>query len=174
MPTTRIEIVDTAVKTVMGSVAAGITTLLNENYCISKARERQLSKKRRDSRRCTLSIEDVIHTLLKHCSFIVGFARNSEKGVEASEAILKHTSGLGSGVYFSFKVLTKGQGRLLITGGLNQKKKLRKCGSADLLSPNTIATPPLVMHLHPMQSWIPSRPILDTREQFYSNFNRAY
>ncbi|MCS4282029.1 hypothetical protein M2396_000294 [Pseudomonas sp. BIGb0278] len=173
MPTTWIEIVDTTVKIGLGAVVTGIATLLNNKLSHTKSAEKDsLHRSVAVLESVTLSIEEMTHTLLKHWSFIVDVARNSEKGVEASEEKLKHISGLRSEVYHLFKGLTNGEGRLLLIGCVDQQKKLRNYGSIiseyhRYTSPNNA-----LASSAELESW--RTKILDAREQLYSALNKAY
>lgn len=173
MPTTWIEIVDTTVKIGFGAIVTGIATLVNNKLTHTKSVEKDsLQRRVAVLESVTLSIEEMTHTLLKHWSFIIDVARNSEKGIDASEERLKHVAGLRSEVYHLFKGFTNGEGRLLLIGCVDQQKKLREYGSIiseyhRYTSPNN--APATSVEL---ESW--RTKILDAREQLYKALNKAY
>ncbi|WP_312377120.1 hypothetical protein [Pseudomonas oryzihabitans] len=173
MPTTWIEIVDTTVKIGLGAVVTGIATLVNNKLSHAKSVEKDsLQRSIAVLESVTLSIEEMTHTLLKHWSFIIDVARNSEKGVEASEERLRHIAGLRSEVYHLFKGFTNGEGRLLLIGCVDQQKKLREYGSIiseyhRYTSPNNAPASSAEL-----EAW--RNKILDARGQLYVALNKAY
>jgi hypothetical protein len=173
VPTTWIEIADTAVKIGLGAVVTGVATLINNKLSHTKSAEKDnLQRSVAVLESVTLSIEEMTHTLLKHWSYIVDLARNGEKGVEASEERVKHISGLRSEVYHLFKGLTNGEGRLLLIGCVDQQKKLREYGS--IISEYHRYTSPNNAHTSSaeLESWRVK--ILEAREQLYTALNKAY
>lgn len=173
MPTTWIEIVDTAVKIGLGAVVTGVATLVNNKLSHANTTEKDsLQRSVTALENVTLSIEEMTHTLLKHWSFVMDVARNNEKGVEASEERVKHIAGLRSEVYHLFKGLTNSEGRLLLIGCVDQQKKLREYGSMiseyhRYTSPNNAQTSSAEL-----ESWRVK--LLEAREQLYTALNRAY
>jgi hypothetical protein len=173
VPTTWIEIVDTAVKIGLGAAVTGVATLLNNKLSHAKSAEKDnLQRNVAVLESVTLSIEEMTHALLKHWSFVVDLARNNEKGVEASEKRLKHISELRSEVYHLFKGLTNSEGRLLLVGCVAQQKKLRDYGNV-IAEYNRYTSPSNAnMTSVELETW--RAKIIDAREQLYTALNKAY
>ena len=173
MPTTWIEIADTAVKIGLGAAVTGVATLINNRLSHAKSVEKDnLQRSVEVLESVTLSIEEMTHALLKHWSFVVDLARNNESGIKASEERLKHISELRSEIYHLFKGLTNGEGRLLLTGRVAQQKKLREYGTVisgyhRYTSPNNAQ-----MSSVELDSW--RAKVLEAREQLYTALNKAY
>lgn len=86
MPTTWIEIADTAIKIGLGAAISGVSAFLINRQSHNKSLEKEnFSRNKETLESVTLSIEELTHALLKYWSYILEWAKNNEKGVQASK-----------------------------------------------------------------------------------------
>lgn len=173
MPTTWIEIADTAVKIGLGAAVTGIATFVNNRHSHTRTIVKERHAKNVEMlESITLSIEEVTHSLLKHWAHIVDWARIIERGDEPTPAKTKLITEYRTELFHLFKGLTNSEGRLLLMGYTHQQQSLREYGQlisdynryASIHSDQTKVTE--------LEAW--RKKILDGREKLYTSLNSAY
>lgn len=173
VPTTCIEIVDTAVKIGFGAAVTGIATFVNNRHSHTRSMEKERYAKNAEMlESITLCIEEATHSLLKHWAHIVDWARIIERGDEPTPKKIKLIAEYRTELFHLFKGLTNSEGRLLLLGYTNQQKSLREYGQlisdynryASVHNDQTKVTE--------LEAW--RQKILDAREKLYTSLNSAY
>lgn len=173
MPTTWIEIADTAIKVGLGAALSGISALLINRQTHNKSLEKESNARHKETlESVTLSIEELTHALLKYWSFILDWAKNNEKGVKASKKNTETITELRGEVFNLFKGLTNSEGRLLLIGCVEQQKKLREYGTLISEFYRYASRNNEEMQSSELESW--RSKILEAREQLYSSLNKSY
>lgn len=173
MPTTWIEIVDTAVKIGLGAVVTGIATSVNNSQSHTRSLQKdKLAKNVEMLERVTLSIEEVTHTLLKHWAHIVEWAKINERGDEVSEEKAKLITEYRTELFHLFKGLTNSEGMLLLLGYTKQQRKLREYGALIAEYHRYASRNNELIRASELEAWRVK--ILDGREGLYRVLNRAY
>ncbi len=120
----------------------------------------------------TLNIEELTHALLKYWSYILEWAKNNEKGVQASKEKTNSITELRGDVFNLFKGLTNSEGRLLLIGCVEQQKKLREYGTLISEFYRYASRNNEEIQSLELEAW--RTKILETREQLYSSLNKSY
>lgn len=173
VPTTWIEIADTAIKIGLGAAISGVSAFLisrqSHNKSIEKAHD---SRNKETLESVTLSIEELTHALLKYWSYILEWAKKNEKGEKASKEKTELIIELRGEVFNLFKGLSNSEGRLLLIGCVEQQKKLREYGVLISEFYRYASRNNEEMQSSELEDW--RREILETREQLYSSLNKSY
>ena len=173
MPTTWIEIADTAIKIGLGAAISGVSAFLINRQTHNKNLEKEnYSRNKETLESVTLSIEELTHALLKYWSYILEWAKNNEKGVQASKEKTDSIIELRGDVFNLFKGLTNSEGRLLLIGCVEQQKKLREYGSLISEFYRYASRNNEKMQSSEIEVWRTN--ILEAREQLYSSLNKSY
>ncbi|MBP2081684.1 MULTISPECIES: hypothetical protein [Pseudomonas] len=129
MPTTWLEIVDTAVKIGLGAAVTGIATFVNNRHSHTRTLEKERYAKNVEMlESITLSAEEATHSLLKHWAHTVDWTRITERGDETTSEKVKLIAEYRSELFHLFKELTNSEGRLLLMGYKDQQESLREYG----------------------------------------------
>ncbi|CAH0260760.1 hypothetical protein SRABI70_03206 [Pseudomonas sp. Bi70] len=173
MPTTWIEIADTAIKIGLGAAISGASAFLINRQSHNKSLEKEnYSRNKETLESVALSIEELTHALLKYWSYILDWAKNNEKGVQASKEKIDSITELRGDVFNLFKGLTNSEGRLLLIGCVEQQKKLREYGSLISEFYRYASRNNEQMQSSELEVW--RAKILEAREQLYSSLNKSY
>jgi len=173
VPTTWIEIADTAIKIGLGAALSGISTLIINHQSHNKNLEKENNTRNKETlESVTLSIEELTHALLKYWSYILEWAKNNEKGVRASKEKTESITELRGEVFNLFKGLTNSEGRLLLIGCVEQQKKLREYGTLISEFYRYASRNNEDMQSSELEAW--RNKILEAREQLYSSLNKSY
>lgn len=173
MPTKWIEIADTAIKIGLGAAISGASAFLINRQTHNKSLEKEnYSRNKETLESVTLSIEELTHALLKYWSYILEWAKNNEKGVQASKEKTNSIIELRGDVFNLFKGLTNSEGRLLLIGCVEQQKKLREYGTLISEFYRYASRNNEEMQSSELEAW--RTKILETREQLYSSLNKSY
>ncbi|MGI2068169.1 hypothetical protein [Shewanella sp. MF08487] len=173
MPTTWIEIADTAIKIGLGAAISGVSAFLINRQTHNKSLEKEnYSRNKETLESVTLSIEELTHALLKYWSYILEWAKNNEKGVQASKEKTNSIIELRGDVFNLFKGLTNSEGRLLLIGCVEQQKKLREYGTLISEFYRYASRNNEEMQSSELEAW--RTKILEAREQLYSSLNKSY
>jgi hypothetical protein len=173
VPTTWIEIADTAIKIGLGAAISGASAFLINRQSHNKSLEKENHSRNKETlESVTLSIEELTHTLLKYWSYILEWAKNNEKGVQASKEKTDSITELRGDIFNLFKGLTNSEGRLLLIGCVEQQKKLREYGTLITEFYRYASRNNEEMQSSELEVW--RSKILETREQLYSSLNKSY
>lgn len=173
MPTTWIEIADTAIKIGLGAALSGISAFLINRQSHNKGLEKENNSRNKETlENVTLNIEELTHALLKYWSYILEWARNNEKGVKASTEKIESIIELRGEIFNLFKGLTNSEGRLLLIGCVEQQKKLREYGALISDFYRYASRSNEEMKSSELEAW--RSKILEAREQLYSSLNKSY
>lgn len=173
MPTTWIEIADTAIKIGLGAAISGASAFLINRQTHNKSLEKEnYSRNKETLESVTLNIEELTHALLKYWSYILEWAKNNEKGVQASKEKTNSITELRGDVFNLFKGLTNSEGRLLLIGCVEQQKKLREYGTLISEFYRYASRNNEEIQSLELEAW--RTKILETREQLYSSLNKSY
>lgn len=173
MPTTWIEITDTAIKIGLGAAISGVSAFLINRQSHNKSLEKEnFSRNKETLESVTLSIEELTHALLKYWSYILEWAKNNEKGVQASKEKTDSITELRGDVFNLFKGLTNSEGRLLLMGCVEQQKKLREYGALISEFYRYASRNNEEMQSSELEVW--RTKILEARERLYSSLNKSY
>jgi len=173
VPTTWIEIVDTAVKIGLGAVITGVATFVNNHQSHARTVEKDRHAKSVEMlESVTLSIEEVTHALLKHWSHILEWARTNERGEKPSKDRDESISEYRGELFDLSKGLTNSEGRLLLMGYAQQQQKLREFGALVSEYHRYSSRNNEQMKSTELEAW--RLKILDGREALYASLNKAY
>src|SRR5690554_3023007 len=173
VPTTWIEIADTAIKIGLGAAISGASAFLINRQSHNKSLEKEnYSRNKETLESVALSIEELTHALLKYWSYILDWAKNNEKGVQASKEKTDSITELRGDVFNLFKGLTNSEGRLLLIGCVEQQKKLREYGTLISEFYRYASRNNEQMQSSELEAW--RAKILEAREQLYSSLNKSY
>ncbi|MCO6058496.1 hypothetical protein NG726_17700 [Pseudomonas sp. MOB-449] len=173
MPTTWIEIADTAIKIGLGAVLSGISAFVINHQSHNKNIEKENHSRNKETlESVTLSIEELTHVLLKYWSSILDWSKNNEKGVKPSKEKSDSIVELREDVFNLFKGLTNSEGRLLLIGCVEQQKKLREYGMLISEFYRYASRNNEEMQSSELEAW--RSKILEAREQLYSSLNKSY
>jgi len=173
VPTTWIEIADTAIKIGLGAAISGVSAFLINRQTHKKTLEKEnYSRNKETLESVTLSIEELTHALLKYWSYILEWAKNNEKGVQASKEKTDSIIELRGDVFNLFKGLTNSEGRLFLIGCVEQQKKLREYGTLISEFYHYASRNNEKMQSSELNAW--RTKILEAREQLYSSLNKSY
>ncbi|NQD57436.1 hypothetical protein HP546_19045 [Pseudomonas sp. CM25] len=173
MPTTWIEIADTAVKIGLGAVVTGLATLVNNRLSHAKNAEKDRHAKNVEIlESVTLAVEEATHALLKHWSFIVDWARSVDSGREITKEREQTITDARTELFHLFKGLTNSEGRLLLLGYAEQQKKLREFGTLISEYHRYSSRNNDLIEVTELEAW--RLKILQGREELYAVLNKAY
>jgi hypothetical protein len=173
VPTTWLEIVDTAVKIGLGAVVTGIATHVNNGRSHAKTVEKERHAKNVEMlESVTFSIEEATHLLLKHWAHIIDWARIKDRGDAPSEEKVKLIGEYRLELFTLFKGLTNSEGRLLLMGHNNQQQLLREYGQliSDYYRFAHVSNDQVTVA--ELDGW--RKKIIDSRLKLYSALNTAY
>ena len=173
MPTTWIEIADTALKIGLGAAISGVSAFFINRQTHNKSLEKEnYSRNKETLESVTLCIEELTHALLKYWSHVLEWAKNNEKGVQASKEKTDYITELRGDVFNLFKGITNSEGRLLLIGCVEQQKKLREYGALISEFCRYASRSNVEMQSLELEAW--RTKILEAREQLYSSLNKSY
>jgi len=173
VPTTWIEIADTAIKIGLGAALSGISAFLINRQSHNKDIEKENHSRNKETlESLTLNIEELTHALLKYWSYILDWAKNNEKGVEVSKEKTELITEFRREVFNLFKGLTNCEGRLLLIGCVEQQKKLREYGTLISEFYRYASRNNEEIKISELEAW--RTKILEAREQLYSSLNKSY
>jgi len=173
VPTTWIEIADTAIKIGLGAAISGVSAFLINRQSHNKSLGKEnFSRNKETLESVTLSIEELTHALLKYWSYILECAKNNEKGVQASKEKTDSITELRGDVFNLFKGLTNSEGRLLLMGCVEQQKKLREYGA--IISEFYRYASRSNDEMQSSELEVRRTKILEARERLYSSLNKSY
>lgn len=173
MPTTWVEIADTAVKIGLGAIITGTSAYILARHSHLKSIEKEyLFKHREVMESVTLDIEEMTHVLLKYWSFILEWARNKDRGIENSKDKSDQIKSLRSEVFSLFKGLSSAEGRLLLLGCKEQQMCLREYGEKISEFYRYASRNNDEMDCSVLEEW--RSKLLANRENLYSSLSKAY
>ena len=173
MPTTWIEIADTAVKIGLGAIITGASAYILARHNHSKSIEKEyLIKHREVMESVTLDIEEMTHVLLKYWSFILDWARNRDKGITNIEGKSDQIKSLRLEMFSLFKGLSSAEGRLLLLGCKDQQVCLREYGEKISEFYRYASRNNDEMDCVILEEWRVK--LLENRENLYSSLSKAY
>lgn len=173
MPTTWLEIVDTAVKIGLGALVTGVATHLNNGRSHARTVEKERHAKNVEMlESVVLSIEEATHVLLKHWAHITDWARIKERGDAPSAEKVKLIGEYRLELFNLFKGLTNSEGRLLLMGHATQQLLLREYGQviSDYYRFAHVSNDQVTVA--ELDGW--RKKIIDSRLDLYSTLNTAY
>lgn len=173
MPTTWIEIADTAIKIGLGALISGASAYFLARHNNTKSLEKEyLLKHRVMLEQVTLDTEEMTHALLKYWSFILEWSRNKEKGLKNTSEKSEKIRDLRSEVFHLFKGLTNSEGRLLLLDCKEQQIKLREYGEKISEFYRYASRNNDDLESEVLEAW--RIKLLDSRESLYELLNKAY
>jgi len=173
VPTTWIEIADTAIKIGLGAAISGVSAFLINRQTHNKSLEKENHSRNKETlESVTLSIEELTHSLLKYWSYILEWTKNNEKGVQASKEKTDSITELRGDIFNLFKGLTNSEGRLLLIGCVEQQKKLREYGTLITEFYRYASRNNEEIQSSELEAW--RTKILEARERLYSSLNKSY
>lgn len=173
MPTTWIEIADTAIKVGLGAALSGFSAfLINRHNHLKNLEKENCSRNKEVLESVTLNIEEMTHALLKYWSFILDWARNNEKEVSSSKEKIDSIIEFRGDVFHLFKGLTNSEGRLLLIGCVEQQVKLREYGMLITEFYRYASRNNQDMKSSELEEW--RCKILQARENLYASLNKSY
>jgi len=173
VPTTLIEIADTAIKIGLGALITGLSAYLLARHNNTKSLEKEyLLKHRLMLEQVTLDTEEMTHALLKYWSFILEWSRNKENGIKNTPEKSEKISEYRSEVFHLFKGLTNSEGRLLLLGCKEQQIKLREYGEKISEFYRYASRNNDDLESETLETWRVK--LLGSRENLYELLNKAY
>ncbi|MDN2658635.1 hypothetical protein OW491_02325 [Neptunomonas sp. CHC150] len=129
MPTTTIEVIDTAVKIGLGGSITLIGTLLVTKLNHKHDHSKEKGKRHYDALESVgADIEEITHVSLKYWALIIEWVRNNNQGMDLTEKRKDELEKTKDDLFNSFKSLTVAESKLLLLGLIEPAKLLRSYG----------------------------------------------
>jgi hypothetical protein len=173
VPTTIIDIIDTAVKIGLGATISGIATYSVTKYKQNK--DAELAKTERKQKSLDLvaeQVEEFSHLALNYWARILDWTRRKNSNVIISETKEKELKTVKTDLFNSYKLLASAESKLLLMKEEEAQKLLRKYGEEFSEFFALVYVGDHGISVEEIQNW--RLKILDLRKELFAELSTIY
>lgn len=129
MPSTWLDIVDTAVKIGLGAAISGIATYAVTRYKHTSEKSLAATQRKRDAiSQVAEDVEEFSHICLNYWARILDWTRKQKAGKQPNETLEHELRHVRSELFNSYKTLASAESKLLLMGEQEAQDYVRKYG----------------------------------------------